>query len=144
MASQGHCFRLKPKVHKQLLVSLVKVHGVEVQDEHLIPTPNRWTNQKSELGYLTILKELCGNGSIRLGGLFGVDQVLLQQFKALDNKGHPFSNGDGQATNYAYNLGSTWATPSDANEEVLMVTQLDEERRHLWEMAKANLEKAHK
>jgi hypothetical protein len=25
-----------------------------------------------------------------------------------------------------------------------MVTQLDEERRHLWEMAKANLEKAHK
>jgi len=25
-----------------------------------------------------------------------------------------------------------------------MVTQLDEERRHLWELAKANLEKAHK
>jgi hypothetical protein len=25
-----------------------------------------------------------------------------------------------------------------------MVTQLDEERRSLWEMAKANLEKAHK
>jgi hypothetical protein len=25
-----------------------------------------------------------------------------------------------------------------------MVTQLDEERRHLWEVAKANLEKAHK
>jgi len=25
-----------------------------------------------------------------------------------------------------------------------MVTQLDEERRRLWEMAKANLEKAHK
>jgi hypothetical protein len=122
----------------------VKVHGVKVQDEHFIPTPNRWTNQKSELGYPTILKELCGNGSIRLGGLFGVGQVLLQQFKALDNKGHPLSNGDGQATNYAYNLGGTWATPSDANEEMLMVTQLDEERRHLWEMAKANLEKAHK
>ncbi len=34
--------------------------------------------------------------------------------------------------------------PSDANEKVPMVTQLDEERRHLWEMAKANLEKAHK
>jgi hypothetical protein len=32
----------------------------------------------------------------------------------------------------------------DASEEVLMVTQLDEERRHLWELAKANLEKAHK
>jgi hypothetical protein len=34
--------------------------------------------------------------------------------------------------------------PSDANEEVPMVTQLDEERRRLWELAKANLEKAHK
>jgi hypothetical protein len=33
---------------------------------------------------------------------------------------------------------------SDASEEVLMVTQLDEERRRLWELAKANLEKAHK
>ncbi len=43
---------------------------------------------------------------------------------------------------------TTWAAqgqpPSDANEEVPMVTQLDEERRRLWEMAKANLEKAHK
>jgi hypothetical protein len=43
---------------------------------------------------------------------------------------------------------TTWAThgqlPSDASEEVPMVTQLDEKRRHLWEMAKANFEKAHK
>jgi hypothetical protein len=42
----------------------------------------------------------------------------------------------------------TWAaqgqTPSDASEEVPMVTQLDEERRRLWELAKANLEKVHK
>jgi len=40
----------------------------------------------------------------------------------------------------------TWVgqLPSDASEGVSMVTQLDEERRHLWEMAKANLEKAHK
>ncbi len=42
----------------------------------------------------------------------------------------------------------TWAAhgqpPSDASEEVPMVTQLDEERRRLWEVAKANLEKAHK
>jgi len=42
----------------------------------------------------------------------------------------------------------TWAAhgqpPSDSSEEVPMVTQLDEERRHLWEVAKANLEKAHK
>jgi len=43
---------------------------------------------------------------------------------------------------------TTWAThgqpPSDANEEMLMVTQLNEKRWRLWEMAKANLEKAHK
>jgi hypothetical protein len=43
---------------------------------------------------------------------------------------------------------TTWAAlgqpPSDASEEVPMVTQLDEERWCLWEMAKANLQKAHK
>jgi hypothetical protein len=43
---------------------------------------------------------------------------------------------------------TTWAALrqplSDASEEVSMVTQLDEERWRLWEMAKANLEKAHK
>jgi hypothetical protein len=42
----------------------------------------------------------------------------------------------------------TWVAhgqPSnDTNEEVPMVTQLDEERQCLWELAKANLEKAHK
>jgi hypothetical protein len=39
----------------------------------------------------------------------------------------------------------TWAAheqpPNDASEEVPMVTQLDEERRRLWELAKTNLEK---
>jgi hypothetical protein len=34
--------------------------------------------------------------------------------------------------------------PSDANEEVPMVTQFDDERQCLWEITKANLEKAHK
>ncbi len=42
----------------------------------------------------------------------------------------------------------TWAAhgqpPSDASEEVPMVTQTDEERQRLWELAKANLEKVHK
>jgi hypothetical protein len=45
--------------------------------------------------------------------------------------GHPFSNGDRQP-------------PSDASEEVLMVTRLHEKRWRLWEMAKVNFEKAHK
>jgi hypothetical protein len=41
---------------------------------------------------------------------------------------------------------TTWVgqPSSDASEEVPMVTQLDEERRRLREMAKANFEKAHK
>ncbi len=42
----------------------------------------------------------------------------------------------------------TWATQgqtsSDASEEVPMVTKLDEERKRLWEFAKAKFEKAHK
>jgi len=42
----------------------------------------------------------------------------------------------------------TWATQgqpsSDASEEMPLVTQLNEERRRLWELAKANLEKVHK
>jgi len=42
----------------------------------------------------------------------------------------------------------TWASQgqpsSDTSEEVPMVTQLDKESRHLWELAKANLQKAHK
>jgi hypothetical protein len=46
-----------------------------------------------------------------LGGSFGVDWILLQQFEALNNKGHTFSNGDKQITNHAYNLSHTWATP---------------------------------
>jgi hypothetical protein len=33
---------------------------------------------------------------------------------------------------------------SDASEKVPMVMQLDEERWHLWEMSKANLQKAQK
>ncbi len=45
-------------------------------------------------------------------------------------------------------LPTTWAAlgqpPSDANEEVSMFTQFDEERWHLWEMAKSNFEKVHK
>ncbi len=43
---------------------------------------------------------------------------------------------------------TTWVAlgqpPSDTSEEVLMVTQLDEEKQRLWAMTKANLEKAHK
>jgi hypothetical protein len=69
---QGHGVKLRPKVHNQVLVSLVESHGFRAQDEHLIPTPNEWTNRDNELGYPTTFKELCGNKSTRLGGPFGV------------------------------------------------------------------------
>jgi hypothetical protein len=72
----------------------VEAHGIGPQDEHLIPTPNEWTNLENELGYPTIPKELCGGESSRLGGPFGVGQVLLEQFRTFDNGGHPLSNGD--------------------------------------------------
>jgi len=63
----------------------MKAHGVRVQDEHFFPSPNRWTNREGEFGDSTILKELCDDGSTRLGGPFGVSRVLLQQFETLRN-----------------------------------------------------------
>jgi hypothetical protein len=70
-----------------------------------------------------------------LGGPFRVGRVLLQKFGAFDKQFHLLPNGDEKVTNCAHNLGRTWATPNDANEEVPMVTQLDEKRWRLWEMA---------
>jgi hypothetical protein len=92
-------------------VNLVEVHGVGVQDEHRILTPNRWTNREGELGYPTIPKELCGDRSTTLGGSFGVSQILLQQLGTFYNGVHPLSNGDGQVTNCAHYVGDTWKTP---------------------------------
>ncbi len=79
-----------------------------------------------------------------MGGPFGVGQILLQQFRTFDNKGHPFSNGDGQVTIVPIIWAAHGPPPSDVSEEVPMVIQLDEERRCLWEMAKANFENVHK
>jgi hypothetical protein len=89
----------------------METHGVRAQDQHFFSSVNRWTNQEGEFGDPTILKELCGGGSTRLGGPFGVSQVLLQQLGTLHNWVHPFLNGDGQITNCAHDLGSTWTTP---------------------------------
>jgi hypothetical protein len=67
----------------------MEAHGVGAQNEHILLTPNEWTNQEGELGHLTIPKELCDGGSTRLGGPFGVGQVLLQQFKTFQQWGPP-------------------------------------------------------
>jgi hypothetical protein len=56
----------------------VEAHGVKVQNEHFIATLNKWIDIENELGYLTIPKELCANKPTRLGGPFGVDQILLE------------------------------------------------------------------
>ncbi len=86
-------------------------NGVEAQDEHFLPPPNRWANREGELSDLTIPKELCGGGSTRLGGPLGVSRILLQQLGTFHDRVHPFSNGDGQITNCAHDLGSTWTNP---------------------------------
>jgi hypothetical protein len=78
-----------------------------------------------------------------------VDHLELVEF-CYNNSEHsamgatPFQ----MVTNKSPIVATTWATHehpfNDANEEMLMVTQLDEERQRLWELAKTNLEKAHK
>jgi hypothetical protein len=45
---------------------------------------------KNKLGYLTNPKELCDNKSTRLGGPFGIGQILLQKFRALVTRATPF------------------------------------------------------
>jgi hypothetical protein len=85
----------------------VEANGVVTQDEHFFSSPNRWANRKSQLGDLAIPKELCGGGSTRLGGPFGVSRVLLQQFGTLRNWVHTILNGDGQVPNCAHDLRST-------------------------------------
>jgi hypothetical protein len=88
----------------------VEANGVETQDEYCAPPLNRWTNREGELGDPTILEELCGDRSTRLGGPFGVSRVLLQQLGTLRNSIHPILNGDEQVTNYAHDLGGTRTT----------------------------------
>jgi hypothetical protein len=36
------------------LASPMETNGVEAQDEHFLPPPNRWTNREGELGHPTI------------------------------------------------------------------------------------------
>jgi len=111
-----------PKFTSKFWRALWKHMGSELK----MSTPNGWTNQESELNYRTIPKELCGDESTRLGGPFGVGRILLQQFGTFNNQFHPFSNGDKQITNCAYNLGHTGQPPNDASEGMSMVTQFDE------------------
>jgi hypothetical protein len=78
-----------------------------------------------------------------------VDHLKLAKF-CYNNSKHfatgstPFQMVTGKSPIVAMTWATHGQTPSDASEEVPMVTQLDEERRCLWEVAKANLEKAHK
>jgi len=78
-----------------------------------------------------------------------VDHLELAEFY-YKNSEHSTTNSTSfqMVTNKSSIVLTTWAAlgqpSSDANEEVSMVTQLDEERWRLWEMVNANLEKAHK
>jgi hypothetical protein len=84
-SSKGHSLESRPKVHKQVLASALEENGVKVEDEHFLSPSNRWTNWEGQLGDPTILKELCGDRSTRLGGPFGVGQILLQQLGTFRN-----------------------------------------------------------
>jgi hypothetical protein len=78
-----------------------------------------------------------------------VDHLELTEFcynnsKHSATKSTPFQMMKGKSPIMPMTWVAHGQPPSDANEKVPMVTQLDEERRRLWELAKANLEKVHK
>jgi len=122
----------------------VEVHGVGTQNEHLILTPNKWTNRDNELGYPTIPKELCVANQQNWVDHLELAELCYNNLEHSTTGSTPFQ----MVTSKSLIVPTTWAIfrqpPSDANEEMPMVTQLDEERRCLWEMVKANLEKVHK
>ncbi len=78
-----------------------------------------------------------------------VDHLELAEF-CYNNSEHsatgstPFQMVTGKSSIVPMTWVAHGQTPNDASEEMPMVTQLDEKRRRLWELAKANLEKAHK
>ncbi len=78
-----------------------------------------------------------------------VDHLELAEFcynnsKHSTTRSTPFQMVTGKSPIVPMTWTSHGQPPSDTNEEVLMVTQLNEEKQCLWEVAKANLEKAHK
>jgi hypothetical protein len=78
-----------------------------------------------------------------------VDHLELVEF-CYNNSKHstigstPFQMVTSKSPIVPITLATHGQPPRDVSEEVPMVTQLDEERRRLWEVAKVNLEKAHK
>ncbi len=106
-------------------MSLMEAHGVGVQDEHFFPSPNRWINQ-DWVDHLELV-EFCYNNS---------------EHSATGST--PFQMVTGKSSIVPMTWAAHGQTANEASEEVPMVIQLDEERRHLWQVVKANLEKAHK
>jgi hypothetical protein len=94
---------LKPKVHKQVLVTFMEVHGVGAQNEHFLPSPNRWTNREDELGDPTIFKELRDGGSTRLGGPFELAEFCYNKLEHSAIGSTPFQMVE-QVTNCAHDL----------------------------------------
>jgi len=130
-----------PKVHDQVLANLVEMHGSKLK---MSTTFRPQMDGQTERVNLVIQQ-------------FLRNYVAADQQDWVDHLEFYYNNSKHSAiesTPFQMVIGkspivpTTWAAfgqpPSDASEEVSMVTQLDEERRRLWEMAKANLEKAHK
>ncbi len=135
---KGHSFGSRPKVHKQVLVNPMEAHGVRAQDEHFFPSPTDGQTERVNL----VIQQFLRN-------YVAVDHLELAEF-CYNNLEHSAIG----STLFQMVLGKSpivpmiWAahgqTLNDASEEMPMVTQLDEERWRLWEVAKANLEKVHK
>jgi len=75
----------------------VEAYGVETQDEYFVPPPNRWTTREGELGDPTILEELCGDESIRLGGPLELDEFCYNNSKHSATGSTPFQMVTGKS-----------------------------------------------
>jgi len=122
----------------------MEANGVEAQDEHFLPPQTDGQIERVNLAIQQFLRNY-----VVADQQDWVDHLELVEF-CYNNLKHSAT----RSTPFQMVMGKspivpmTWAAHgqplNDATEEILVVTQLDEERRHLWELVKANLEKAHK
>ncbi len=133
-----------PKFTSKFWRALWKQKGSELK---MIPSFRPQINGQTERVNLVIQQFL--RNYVAVDQQDWVDHLELAEFCYNNSEHSPTGSTSFQmVTGKSPIVPMTWAAkgqpPSDASEEVPMVTQFDEERQRLWELAKANLEKAHK
>jgi len=119
----------------------VEEHGVGAQDKHFLPPQTDGQTERVNL----VIQQFLRNYVVT-DQQDWVDHLELAGF-CYNNSEHsvirstPFQMVKGKSPIVPMTWAAHGQPSSDASEEVPMVTQLDEERRRLWELAKANLEK---